>query len=188
MSGTGRSVALILKPETTSGISNALWPQRARRSVATGWIAQQRRCLAMKRAWWVAKKGRVVSYLRPLYPLLVVVLLVGGIFLGVIVFQYWMLFLLLALAWSIIIMLMTRLLCDKIYDLLVIKRRQTMVPPTRSAPSHFPDTPMPPTPLIRVLETIDLSQADMESLMADIEDTSTEETEAAEQEEPVQDT
>jgi hypothetical protein len=127
-----------------------------------------------------------LPYLRFFYPFLLFVLLVGGILLGVLVFQYWMLLLLLALAWSVIIMLMTRLLCDKIYDMLVLRRgqKQSSTAPRKrrtAAATHFPETPMPPTPLIRVLETIDLSRVDVESLMAEID-----ETEATEQEESVE--
>jgi len=170
--GGDRSVVQIIRPGT-SGISNALWPNNVRKGVSTGRIAQQRRFLVMKRTWWVARKRLIMPHLRFLYPPLAFVLLAGGIALGVLVFQYWMLLLVLALAWSLIIMLMTRLLCDKIYDTLVTRHRQKQSSMSQKrrmpASSHFPETPMPPTPLIRVLETIDLSRADMESLMADID-------------------
>jgi hypothetical protein len=126
-----------------------------------------------------------MPYLRFFYRLLLLVLLVSGILFGVLVFQYWMLLLLLALAWSVIIMLMTRLLCDKIYDMLVLRRgqKQASTPYKRraAAAANFPETPMPPTPLIRVLETIDLSRIDVESLMAEID-----EARATEQEESVE--
>jgi hypothetical protein len=183
--GGDRSVVQISRPGA-SGISNALWPSRVRRSIATGRIAQQRRLLTLKRIWWATRSRRVMPHLRFFYHLLLFVLLVGAILLGVLVFQYWMLLLLLALAWSVIIMLMTRLLCDKIYDMLVLRRgrKQASTPYKRrtAAATHFPETPMPPTPLIRVLETIDLSRVDVESLMAEIDEArSTEQEESGEE-------
>ncbi len=188
--GGDRSVLQTIRPGASS-ISNALWPSRVRRSIATGWIAQQRRLLAMQRIWWATRSRHIMLRLRFLYPFLLFVLLTCGILLGVLVFQYWMLLLLLALAWSVIIMLMTRLLCDKIYDVLVMRRGQrgqrgqkqssTARKRRTAAATHFPETPMPPTPLIRVLETIDLSRVDVESFMAEID-----EARATEQEESVE--
>lgn len=188
--GGDRSVLQTIRPGE-SGISNALWPSRVRRGIATGWIAQQRRLLAMRRIWWATRSRHIMPRLRFLSPFLLCVLLLCGILLGVLVFQYWMLLLLLALAWSVIIMLMTRLLCDKIYDVLVMRRGQrgqrgqkqssTARKRRTAAATHFPETPMPPTPLIRVLETIDLSRVDVESFMAEID-----EARATEQEESVE--
>ncbi len=197
--GGDRSFLQTIRPGE-SGISNALWPSRVRRGIATSWVAQQRRLLAMRRIWWATRSRHIMPRLRFLYPFLLCVLLLCGILLGVLVFQYWMLLLLLALAWSVIIMLMTRLLCDKIYDMLVMRRGQrgehgessqrsqrsqkqfsTARKRRTAAAIHFPETPMPPTPLIRVLETIDLSRVDVESLMAEID-----EARATEQEESVQ--
>jgi hypothetical protein len=89
------------------------------------------------------------------------------------------------MAWSVVIMLATRLLCDKIYSLLVVRRGQSSPLQKRRAPTlvRFPETPMPPTPLIRVLETIDLSRVDVESLMAEIDEA---EAPGTEQEEPAE--
>jgi hypothetical protein len=106
-----------------------------------------------------------------LYPLLAIVLLIGGMILAALVLQYWMILLALAAAWSVMIMLMTRLLFNSTYRTAVARwyQEQRSTVRTRRAPTavRFPETPMPATPLIRVLETIDLSQTDMENFMDD---------------------
>lgn len=48
-------------------------------------------------------------------------------------------------------------------------RKKTPILSRSAMPLHFPDTPMPATPLIRVLETIDLSSTGVEHFLGEIE-------------------
>jgi hypothetical protein len=153
------------------GVSNALWPTSERRYVATNWFAQQRRFFIMKRVWWSYVQRRAVQSLRFFYPLLIFALLGAGITLALLIFQYWVILFILATAWSMLIVFMTRLLCDKLYHIALFRlyyKPRSSHPRSRplSALPQFPETPMPATPLIRVLETIDLSTMDVEQFIA----------------------
>lgn len=149
-----------------SGVSRALWPTCGRRYVATNWFAQQRRFFIMRGIGWSSVRCRVIQSLRLAYPLLIPALLVAAILLAVALFQYWVILFMLAVIWSVLIVIATRFLCDKFY--LVVQARYYKPRSSRSHTfsSQFPETPMPVTPLIRVLETIDLSTTDVEQLIA----------------------
>lgn len=151
-----------------SGVSSALWPTRRRRSIATNWFAQQRRFFIMRGIGWSYVRRHVIQSLRLTYPLLIVALLVAGIALAVAVFQYWVVLFILTTIWSILIVVATRFLCDKFYYLALTRSRKSHSLRSRafSALPQFPETPMPATPLIRVLETIDLSTMDVEQFIA----------------------
>ena len=151
-----------------SGVSRALWPVYRRRYVATNWFAQQRRFFIMRGIGWSYVRQRVIQSLRFAYPLLIPVLLVAGIVLAVALFQYWVILFMLAFVWSVLIVIITRFLCDKIYRVALARyyRPGSLRSRTLSALPQFPETPMPVTPLIRVLETIDLSTMDVEQFIA----------------------
>jgi hypothetical protein len=151
-----------------SGVSRALWPIGGRRSIATNWFAQQRRCFIMKGIGWSSVRRRVIQSLRVAYPLLIAALLVAGIVLVVALFQYWVILFILAVVWSVLIVITTRFLCDKIYRVALARyyKPHSLRSRALSALPQFPQTPMPATPLIRVLETIDLSTMDVEQLIA----------------------
>jgi hypothetical protein len=151
-----------------SGVSRALWPIDGRRSIATNWFAQQRRCFIMKGIGWSSVRRRVIQSLRVAYPLLIAALLVAGIALVVALFQYWVILFILAVVWSVLIVVTTRFLCDKFYRIVLVKyyKPHSLRSRALSAWAPFPETPMPVTPLIRVLETIDLSTMDVEQLIA----------------------
>jgi hypothetical protein len=94
-----------------------------------------------------------------------------GVVLAVLIFQYWMILFTLAAIWSVLIVFATRLLCDRFYSIALLKldrksRSQRLRLPLSASP-QFPETPMPATPLIRVLETIDLSTMDVEQFIED---------------------
>jgi hypothetical protein len=148
-----------------SGVSRALWPVGGRRSVATNWFAQQRRFFIMRGIGWSSVRRRVIQSLHVVYPLLVPTLLVVGIVLAVALFQYWIILFILSVIWSILIVITTRFLCDKFYRVALYKPH-SLRSRALSALPQFPQTPMPATPLIRVLETIDLSTMDVEQLIA----------------------
>jgi hypothetical protein len=151
-----------------SGISSAVWPACERRHVATNWFAQQRRFFIMKGIG----PSYIIQRLRLLYPLLILATLAAGIVLAVLIFQYWVILFALAVIWSVLIVFMTRLLCDKFYSIVLFtldrkSRPRRKRPRPFSASHQSPATPMPSTPLIRVLETIDLSTMDIEQFVED---------------------
>jgi hypothetical protein len=149
-----------------SGISSALWPSNTQRCIATSKIAQQRRFIIMK---WPCMKRRTSRHMHLFYPTLAIMLLIGGMVLAIVVLQYWVILLTLAAAWSVMIICMIRLLFNGIYNTAVGRRGRDLTQRARRTPAvfRFPETPMPATPLIRVLETIDLSRADIENFMDD---------------------
>jgi hypothetical protein len=151
-----------------SGVSSALWPASRRRSVATNWFAQQRRFFIMRGIGWSYVRRCIIQSLRLTYPLLISALLVAGIALAIAVFQYWVVLFMLAVIWSVLIVVTTRFLCDKFYRVVLISSHKPHSLRSRalSALPQFPETPMPATPLIRVLETIDLSTMDVEQFIA----------------------
>lgn len=163
-----RRILQVIRPRASS-ISSALWPASARRCVATGRVAQQRRSFILRGMRWSSVNRYIMQRVHFLYPLLMIVLPIGGIILAALVLQYWMILLTLAAAWSVMVMIMTRLLFNKIYSATVVRWRQDQHSNVRALhlPTRFPVTPMPATPLIRVLETIDLSRANMENFMDD---------------------
>jgi hypothetical protein len=122
---------------------------------------------------------RIVQRLHLLYPLLLFALLLAGIVLAVLIFQYWAILFALATLWSVLIVIMTRLLCDKVYASLLTRLERRVRPGWSQRPrsfsfaSRFPETPMPAAPLIRVLETIDLSTMDVEHFIEDESDLQT---------------
>ena len=161
-----------------SGVSSALWPSNERHYVATNWFAQQRRFFIMRGVGWSSVRQHTIHYLRLFYSLLLLAFLVTGIVLALFVFQYWTILFILATVWSVLIVFVTRLLCDKIYHIALVKlysKRRSSRPRSRplSVLPQFPETPMPATPLIRVLETIDLSTMDVEQFIANEVNTST---------------
>ena len=156
----------------SSGISSAVWPVCERSHVATNWFAQQRRVFVMREVGPSYVQSYIFQCLRPLYPLLILALLVTGIVLAVLIFQYWVILFALAVIWSVLIVFMTRLVCDKFYSIALVKldrkaRSQWQGARPLPASPQFPETPMPATPLIRVLETIDLSTMDVEQFIED---------------------
>jgi hypothetical protein len=171
-----RSEARFVTP-CVSGISTAIWPASQRRHVATHWFAQQRRSFIMRGIALPHVQLRIVLHL--LYPLLLLALLLAGIVLAVFVFQYWLILFALSTLWSVLVVIMTRLLCDKVYATMATRLehggRRGRLQRARpfSLASQFPETPMPAAPLIRVLETIDLSTMDVEHFIEDESDLQT---------------
>jgi hypothetical protein len=173
-----RSEAWFVTP-CASGVSTAVWPASERRHVATHWLAQQRRSFIMRGIDLQHVQLRIVQRLHLLYPLLLFALLLAGIVLAVLIFQYWVILFALATLWSVLIVIMTRLLCDKVYATMMTRLEHGLRPGRSQRPrpfsfaSQFPVTPMPATPLIRVLETIDLSTMDVEHFIEDESDLQT---------------
>lgn len=159
-------------------VSRACWPRQVRRCVATGRMAQRRRLLIMRGYRWPACNAitatRIVwrlSLIRVFYMLsllLVLALFVESILLLVYVMRPWALLLLLTMTWAVALALAMRLLQNEtVRSPLSYKPRITLSlepkrQPLQPVEPQFPRTPMPATPLVRVLETIDLSTSPVE--------------------------
>ncbi len=173
----------IFRPHA-SGVSQALWPVDTRRSLATGRVAQQRRSLLLRGKWW----AMVATLLAPVVQVMqvatslfvgVVTLVVGGSILVGLLFHNWALLLLSALILSFLSLAITPSLLLKLkhmpypgmaYGFSPKHKRATRSNNTPNFPimRRSPETPMPmmPTaPLVRELETFDLSQTGVEHFL-----------------------
>ena len=161
--------------QRASGVSSALWPASAQRCVATSKVAQRRRSMIIKGKRWAV----FVPY-SPLSLSLALIVVTSMAMSGAVVA---------ALAWHQWYMLLIALL---LLPLLLNVRAKTDVQaflfslqrtmharswpgsgrsegkqgfPAKGAPLRIPGepkTPMPESPFVRVLETVDLSQSDVE--------------------------
>lgn len=185
----------IFRPHA-SGVSQALWPAETRRSLSTGRVAQQRRYMVLRGKWWAT----LATILEPIVLVMqtatalftgVLSLLVGGSILAALLFHSWIVLLFPAIILSFLSLAIIPSLLLKLkhmpyagmagmsYD---FQHKSKRVPRTRNAPSfptmrRSPETPMPtmPTaPLVRELETFDLSQTGVEHFL----DSSSEQTTA----------
>lgn len=157
----------------TSGVSSALWPASFRRGVATNRAAQRRRLLIISGKW-----GASLVMLAQCWLLLVLVgisMLVGAIIVEALASRQGRFLLVLFMAWMAMVCVLLPILAVKsrgtLYPLwlqAVRKVRGIKHPPLTSAPHMMrdtPDTPMP-APLVRELETYDLSRSSVEHFLA----------------------
>jgi Ca2+/Na+ antiporter len=164
-----------------SSVSRALWPTNIQHCVPTNKAAQRRRIIIMKGWGWIsawykritAKLSRWYAYIvAPVRQQLTTTLITICIILTMHELYQWY-------VWSpaiIICILVCATLC-----LMLSEKQHTSTTPRTVSPSQneearqrtaepaqqvalfeFPETPMPSTPLIRVMETIDLSSSDVE--------------------------
>ena len=155
-----------------NGVSRALWPRRARRCIATGRASQKRRLLIMKGVWSARSslRARTRRYHRTFIAILAAAsLLGGGLFLMVFVLRPWSTLLFLCIMWTLATTLTIWLLLNGVRDTVVHwETHKRPSPSSAHKPSHTlpeqraPATPMPVAPLVRVLETIDLSSTEVE--------------------------
>ena len=177
-SGDSKKLRIFRQP--VSGVSRALWPANMRRSPATGWVAQRRRYLLLSGKWW----AKLLTYTtRPTFPnrtflamrnapvrsIGLLALLAGSSILAALFFHIW---LLLLLPTALLTMVSLAIVPSLLTRVLQIPRTNGFVGPRelRSIPGfpsvrRFPDTPMPTTPLVRELETFDLSRSDVEHFL-----------------------
>ncbi len=168
---SGDSKKLQVFRQHASGVSRALWPADMRHSLATSRVAQQRRKLVIRENWW----ARVLATIQTSTALTMaaITLCVGGGIWATLRFHVW---------WLLIFpVAILTLLSLAIMPPLVIKLKQR--PPMRAsqrgrelrgasgiyaAPAmrRSPETPIPKTPLVRELETFDLSQTGVEHFLA----------------------
>jgi hypothetical protein len=181
------------KQYTTSSISRAAWPAELQRFIGTNKAAQQRRAMTIQgrksykshrmlssRMWLLA--NQVYAFLRQY---LITALLTSGILLLIYIFYYLATWMLLALICIITGIVTCRLLFEERKPETHIETKSTTIPITltksdeeqllHQAPNiDFPETPMPSTPLVRVLETIDLSSSDVKHFIHTSEQANTE--------------
>ena len=183
----------IFRPHA-SGVSQALWPAETRRSLSTGRVAQQRRYLMLRGKWWAT----VATILEPIVQIMqaatalfmgVLTLLVGGSILTALLFQTWIVLLFPALILAFLSLAITPSLLLKVKHMpytgmsYSFQHKSNRVPRTRTGntPSfptlrRSPETPMPTmpiAPLVRELETFDLSQTGVEHFLESSEEHTT---------------
>jgi hypothetical protein len=161
----------VIRPRA-SGVSRALWPRRTRRCIATGRASQRRRLLIMKGIGSArfSLRARTRRYHRTFIAILAAAsLLGGGLFLVIFVLRPWSTLLFLCTMWTLATILTIWLLFHGVRDTVThweTHKRPSLSPehkPPHALPAHdSPATPMPAAPLVRVLETVDLSSTDVE--------------------------
>jgi hypothetical protein len=164
-----------------STVSNALWPVDTRRRIASSTHAQKRRLIFLKGFRRSREHGKAASRCRVValifYVLCIMVataFVLEGLLLVLFMARPWALLLLLTATWTVSLSVASQLLYLELPKTTVsrkaTKRKMLqVVEPAQSVkqPSllQFPDTPMPVTPLVRVLETIDLSSSEVEHFL-----------------------
>jgi hypothetical protein len=167
------------------GVSRALWPVNVHRCIATDKVAQGRRFMIMKGIWWCCSSSRVdfkhillrhfqlcydnTIYFYLFYTAITISFLSVGILLILFAFYPWPIVLLFVILRTVSIVIAIHLwLCCIGSDL---QKQPEPMPhiavrahPEQTNP-YFPVTTMPTTPLIRVLDTIDLSSANVEHFL-----------------------
>ncbi len=147
------------------GVSRALWPANARRCVPTGKVAQKRRSLIIHWKWWTTLAN--ISHVGLIFVLIISSMLLGGMLVAAMVLHRWYLLLMPSFVLMTVSTSMTVVIARS------FKLQRAFLPkwqPGMSLPSIFtmrrtPQTPMPSTPLVRVLETLDLSQSNVEHFL-----------------------
>jgi hypothetical protein len=163
-------------------VSQAVWPSHLQHCIATNRAAQRRRAIVMKGCWWLIswynscrnpKRSRLItkclccytSIVKPIRQQLTTALITSVFLLCIYLLYQWY-------VWSPVIIIGI-LFCTLLFLILAEKRHGSKVAQTLSNPQHeastpqttpfeFPETPVPATPLIRVMDTIDLSASDIE--------------------------
>ncbi|HLI08927.1 MAG TPA: hypothetical protein VKV40_20355 [Ktedonobacteraceae bacterium] len=153
-----------------NGVSSALWPASARRCIATSKEAQRRRYMIINGKKWM---------LTPLFLIIFVTMAMSAAFVAVLSWHLWFLLPVVALL-LVLLNVRTGMDARAIYSRLPGRARlshavyskktvttsatgskivrKVMRPQVQPAPR----TPMPELPLVRILETVDLSRSSIE--------------------------
>jgi hypothetical protein len=153
-------------------VSDAWWPAHMRRSLETGRIAQGRRLLLIscRRARWLGPFATIFQFGTRLL-LIVTSTAIGGTIVAALLLRTWYILMLPVL----LLPLLTAVVIKLARALHLPWRRPLDLVSSISPPRNqalFPDayaepvTPLPATPLIRVLETYDLSASDVQHFVA----------------------
>lgn len=156
-----------------SSLSKASWPRSQRRLLSTTRVAQLRRRLFSSFFWerrtlvccalWGRRTVRFCSH--HLGALLAMFFL---LFVFYLCFRFSSLFSIFAIIFLLYI-LFTRILARPRPRSLLGRVPVTYYPPSSSLPLVFPSTPVATTPLVRVLETIDLSSSNVKHFLEEEE-------------------
>ncbi|MFL5702694.1 MAG: hypothetical protein ACJ8AG_07675 [Ktedonobacteraceae bacterium] len=150
--------------QRAGSVSHALWPAHMRRSVATGRVAQGRRRLLLYSRWGPF----LVSCFRWGTPLLMIAIsmVVGGTIVAALLLHTWYILIVAGLLLTFMTLLIIPPSVLKLSHMLHLPEGQP-IRPLRSG-SIFPgarrepETPLPTAPLVRVLETYDLSETEVQ--------------------------
>lgn len=150
--------------QRAGSVSHALWPAHMRRSVATGRVAQGRRRLLLHSRWGPL----LASCFRWGIPLLMLAIsmLVGGTIVAALLLHAWHILIVAGLLLTFMTLLIIPPSVMKLSRVLHLPEGQparplrsgSIFPGARSEP----ETPLPTAPLVRVLETYDLSESDVQ--------------------------
>jgi len=173
MSGDNRKLQLLR--QHVSSVSRAAWPASIQHCVATSRAAQRRRSLMIKKSnskkyfrflHFASFYMQYKPILLKLYSHLLVALLTGSLVLGAYILYQWstllILFALCIVTFLVTIQLLVEDRPSKESTANASQPPRTELPQQPPMALDFPETPMPATPLIRVLETIDLSTSNVE--------------------------
>ncbi|MEO8954663.1 MAG: hypothetical protein ABI465_08825 [Ktedonobacteraceae bacterium] len=168
---SGDSKKLQVFRQHASGVSRALWPADMRHSLATSRVAQRRRKLVIREKWWAKLLATIEA--STALTMGVITLCVGGSMLAALVFHAWWLLLFPVTILTILSLAITPPLLIKLKQARRMgvaqharKRRGTSSISVAPSIRRAPETPIPTSPLVRELETFDLSQTDVEHFLA----------------------
>ncbi len=155
------------------GVSRALWPANARRCVPTGRVAQKRRFLIIHWKWWTTLAN--ILHVGLIFILIISSMLLGGMLVAAMVSHRWYLLLMPSLILVAVSTSMTVVIARsfKLQRAFLSKWQPGMSLPSIFTMRRTPQTPMPSTPLVRVLETLDLSQSNVEHFLDTSEERNT---------------
>ena len=167
---SGDSKKLQVFRQHASGVSRALWPADMRHNLATSRVAQQRRKLVIRENWWAKLLATIQT--STTLTMGAITLCVGGSMLVTLLFHAWWLLLfpitiLTLLSLAIMPPLLVKLKQRPRMSVAQHARELRNTPGISAAPSmrRSPETPIPKTPLVRELETFDLSQTGVEHFL-----------------------
>ncbi len=167
---SGDSKKLRVFRQHASGVSRALWPADMRHSLATSRVAQRRRKLVIREKWWTKLLTTIEA--STVLTMGVITLFVGGSMLATLLFHRWWLLLFPATILTILSLAIMPQLLIKLKQTrhmgVAQHARELRGTPGRFAPPSIrrsPETPIPTTPLVRELETFDLSQTGVEHFL-----------------------
>jgi hypothetical protein len=163
--------------QRSRSVSKAVWPADLPRSLATGKAAQRRRAFILNGKWGalLTKKSAQAGVLLPVS---VLSMCVGGAIVAALFWHLWYILLIPAVILLVSTLVVAPPLAEKVNDMLRSfappsarrKRRFSGFPSLATtrmmhAMQRTPETPLPVAPLVRILETFDLSQSNVEHFM-----------------------
>jgi hypothetical protein len=162
-------------------VSDAWWPAHLRRSLATGRIAQGRRLLLL---CCRSRQRRLAAIFQFGTRLLLVgtSMAIGGLIVAALLLRAWYILLFTLLLLILLTLIIAAPAVMKLARALHLPGRRPIIAlsPLRNLPRFpgafgEPETPLPVAPLVRVLETYDLSASEVQHFVASLADRDTSE-------------